>query len=387
MKVTLKNVTKKFGSTVAVNNFSATFPDGHLICLLGPSGCGKSTVLNILCGILDVTSGQVFFDEEDVTSLSPEQRNIGMVFQNYALYPHLTVLENIAFPLEVQKVNKKIRIEKAKEIAKLVHVENLLHRYPGELSGGQQQRVAIARALIKNPKLLLMDEPLSNLDARLRLEMREEIRRIQLETGVTTIFVTHDQDEAMSISDSIILMKDGVLAQEGLCNDLYNQPNSKFVADFLGNPPINVVEGYLENNKFIFDDNSGFILLENMTDLNLLNMTQNFNEDVSNSNMPNMTKINYDKKLALAIRPESFILDKIMTSEDLQKNKYDKNIFEVLSVFKQTREELAHIKKGTKEFTVFLPDDSGVKKYDRVVLSIKEKGCFIFDAETGERFK
>lgn len=387
MKVTLKNVTKKFGSTVAVNNFSATFPDGHLICLLGPSGCGKSTVLNILCGILDVTSGQVFFDNEDVTSLSPDQRNIGMVFQNYALYPHLTVLENIAFPLEVQKVNKKIRIEKAKEIAELVHVESLLHRYPGELSGGQQQRVAIARALIKNPKLLLMDEPLSNLDARLRLEMREEIRRIQIETGVTTIFVTHDQDEAMSISDSIILMKYGVLAQEGLCNDLYNQPNSKFVADFLGNPPINVVEGYLENNKFIFDDNSGFILLENMTDLKMLNMTQNINEDVSNSNMPNMTKANYDKKLALAIRPESFILEKIMTSEDLQKNKYDKNVFEVLSVFKQTREELAHIKKGTKEFTVFLPDDSGVKKYDKVILSIKEKGCFIFDAETGERLK
>ena len=387
MKVTLKNVTKKFGSTVAVNNFSATFPDGHLICLLGPSGCGKSTVLNILCGILDVTSGQVFFDNEDVTSLSPEQRNIGMVFQNYALYPHLTVLENIAFPLEVQKVNKKIRIEKAKEIAELVHVESLLHRYPGELSGGQQQRVAIARALIKNPKLLLMDEPLSNLDARLRLEMREEIRRIQIETGVTTIFVTHDQDEAMSISDSIILMKDGNLAQEGLCNDLYNQPNSKFVADFLGNPPINVVEGYLENNKFIFDDNSGFILLENMTDLNMLNKTQNFNEDVSNSNMTNKTNANYDKKLALAIRPESFILDKIMTSEDLQKNKYDKNVFEVLSVFKQTREELAHIKIGSKELQIFLPDDSGVKKYDKVILSVKQKGCFIFDSVTGERLK
>jgi ABC-type sugar transport system ATPase subunit len=385
MKVTLKNVTKKFGSTVAVNNFSATFPDGHLICLLGPSGCGKSTVLNILCGILDVTSGQVFFDNEDVTSLSPEQRNIGMVFQNYALYPHLTVLENIAFPLEVQKVNKKIRIEKAKEIAELVHVESLLHRYPGELSGGQQQRVAIARALIKNPKLLLMDEPLSNLDARLRLEMREEIRRIQIETGVTTIFVTHDQDEAMSISDSIILMKDGNLAQEGLCNDLYNQPNSKFVADFLGNPPINVVEGYLENNKFIFDDNSGFILLENMTDLNMLNMTQNFNVDVSNSNMPNMTNANYDKKLALAIRPESFILDKIMTEHD--KEKYDKNVFEVLSVFKQTREELAHIKIGSKELQIFLPDDSGVKKYDKVILSIKQKGCFIFDSVTGERLK
>ena len=377
MKVTLKNVTKKFGSTVAVNNFTATFPDGHLICLLGPSGCGKSTVLNILCGILDVTSGQVFFDNEDVTSLSPEQRNIGMVFQNYALYPHLTVLENIAFPLEVQKVNKKIRIEKAKEIAKLVHVENLLHRYPGELSGGQQQRVAIARALIKNPKLLLMDEPLSNLDARLRLEMREEIRRIQLETGVTTIFVTHDQDEAMSISDSIILMKDGVLAQEGLCNDLYNQPNSKFVADFLGNPPINVVEGYLEKNKFTFEDNSSFIILD---------------ENIENTFYQNSNSIDLkNKKLALAIRPENFDLKEILNCDknmtDLDKEKYDKNIFEVMSVFKQTREELAHIKKGTKEFTVFLPDDSGVKKYDKVALSIKEKGCFIFDAETGERYK
>ena len=377
MKVTLKNVTKKFGSTVAVNNFSATFPDGHLICLLGPSGCGKSTVLNILCGILDVTSGQVFFDNEDVTSLSPEQRNIGMVFQNYALYPHLTVLENIAFPLEVQKVNKKIRIEKAKEIAELVHVETLLHRYPVELSGGQQQRVAIARALIKNPKLLLMDEPLSNLDARLRLEMREEIRRIQLETGVTTIFVTHDQDEAMSISDSIILMKDGVLAQEGLCNDLYNQPNSKFVADFLGNPPINVVEGYLEKNKFTFEDNSSFIILD---------------ENIENTFYQNSNSIDLkNKKLALAIRPESFELKEIFKCDknmtDLDKEKYDKNIFEVMSVFKQTREELAHIKKGTKEFTVFLPDDSGVKKYDKVALSIKEKGCFIFDAETGERYK
>lgn len=384
MKVTLKNITKKFGSTVAVNDFSATFPDGHLICLLGPSGCGKSTVLNILCGILDVTSGQVFFDNEDVTSLSPEQRNIGMVFQNYALYPHLTVLENIAFPLEVQKVNKKVRNEKAKEIASLVHVENLLHRFPGELSGGQQQRVAIARALIKNPKLLLMDEPLSNLDARLRLEMREEIRRIQTETGVTTIFVTHDQDEAMSISDSIILMKEGKLAQEGLCNDLYNQPNSKFVADFLGNPPINVIEGTLQNNKFNFDDNSDFILLENIKDLNMSNMTEFLKDDESNSNM---TKKIYDKKLALAIRPESFILDKILTSEELEKSKYDKNVFKVLSVFRQTREELAHIKIGTKELQIFLPDDSGVKKDDNIVLSIKQKGCFIFDAETGVRLK
>ena len=239
MKVRIDNVTKKFGNTTAVSNFSAELEDGHLICLLGPSGCGKSTLLNMLCGIVPVTEGQIFFDDKDVTKLPPDQRNIGMVFQNYALYPHMTVAENIAFPLEVQKVKKTERMERVEEIAKLVHVDNLLRRYPSELSGGQQQRVAIARAMVKRPQLLLMDEPLSNLDARLRLEMREEIRRIQKETGVTTVFVTHDQEEAMSISDSILLMKDGLLIQAGLCQELYVNPNSLFVAEFLGNPPAN----------------------------------------------------------------------------------------------------------------------------------------------------
>ena len=239
MKVRIDNVTKKFGNTTAVSNFSAELEDGHLICMLGPSGCGKSTLLNMLCGIVPVTEGQIFFDDKDVTKLPPDQRNIGMVFQNYALYPHMTVAENIAFPLEVQKVKKSERMERVEEIAKLVHVDNLLRRYPSELSGGQQQRVAIARAMVKKPQLLLMDEPLSNLDARLRLEMREEIRRIQKETGITTVFVTHDQEEAMSISDSILLMKDGLLIQAGLCQELYVNPNSLFVAEFLGNPPAN----------------------------------------------------------------------------------------------------------------------------------------------------
>ncbi len=239
MKVRIDNVTKKFGNTTAVSNFSAELGDGHLICLLGPSGCGKSTLLNMLCGIIPVTQGKIYFDDKDVTKLPPDQRNIGMVFQNYALYPHMTVAQNIAFPLEVLKVKKDERKARVEEIAKLVHVDNLLRRYPSELSGGQQQRVAIARAMVKKPQLLLMDEPLSNLDARLRLEMREEIRRIQKETGVTTVFVTHDQEEAMSISDSILLMKDGLLIQSGLCQELYVNPNSLFVAEFLGNPPAN----------------------------------------------------------------------------------------------------------------------------------------------------
>ena len=267
MRVRIDNVTKKFGHTTAVSNFSAELEDGHLICLLGPSGCGKSTLLNMLCGITPVTEGKIFFDDKDVTSLPPDQRNIGMVFQNYALYPHMTVAENIAFPLEVLKVKKDERKARVEEIAKLVHVDNLLRRYPSELSGGQQQRVAIARAMVKKPQLLLMDEPLSNLDARLRLEMREEIRRIQKETGVTTVFVTHDQEEAMSISDSILLMKDGLLIQSGLCQELYVNPNCLFVAEFLGNPPANKI---VEKDKITAIRPEAFTLDENGTEAEIL---------------------------------------------------------------------------------------------------------------------
>ena len=180
MQVRLENVTKKFPGVTAVNTFSVTLPDGELICLLGPSGCGKSTILNMLSGILPVSGGSIYFDEDNVTKLPPEERGIGLVFQNYALYPHMTVLENICFPLEIKRVPKDERVARAIRMAKLVHVDMLLNRKPKELSGGQQQRVAIARALVKEPRLLLLDEPLSNLDARLRLEMREEIRRIQL---------------------------------------------------------------------------------------------------------------------------------------------------------------------------------------------------------------
>lgn len=180
MRVKLENLTKSFPGFTAVDHFNVELEDGELISLLGPSGCGKSTILNMLAGILPVTSGKIWFDTDDVTNLPPEQRGIGLVFQNYALYPHMSVLKNICFPLEIQKVPKEEQIARATEMAKLVHVDTLLDRKPRQLSGGQQQRVAIARALVKKPRLLLLDEPLSNLDARLRLEMREEIRRIQL---------------------------------------------------------------------------------------------------------------------------------------------------------------------------------------------------------------
>ena len=261
MKVVLQNLTKIFpsrdkkagGEVVAVNDFTFEIPDGKLIGLLGPSGCGKSTTLYMISGLQKPTSGKIFFGDDDVTTLATESRGIGLVFQNYALYPHMTVKQNIMFPLEnlkgKDKMSKAQMQDRAYEVAKLVQIDELMDRKPSELSGGQQQRVAIARALVKMPRVLLLDEPLSNLDARLRLQTREEIRRIQKETGITTIFVTHDQEEAMSISDMIVVMKLGVLQQIGKPQDVYDDPVNLFVAKFLGTPPINVLEGTIENGK------------------------------------------------------------------------------------------------------------------------------------------
>ncbi|MBO5057726.1 MAG: ABC transporter ATP-binding protein [Lachnospiraceae bacterium] len=267
MEVVLQNLTKKFRSrdrknpqdVIAVNDFNFKIPDGKLIGLLGPSGCGKSTTLNLISGLIKPTSGRILFGEDDVTDLPPENRGIGLVFQNYALYPHLTVKQNILFPLQnlkgKDKLSKPEMLEKAVAAAKLVQIDELMDRKPGELSGGQQQRVAIARALVKMPRVLLLDEPLSNLDARLRLQTREEIRRIQRETKITTIFVTHDQEEAMSISDMIVVMKEGVVQQIGKPQEVYDSPVNLFVAKFLGTPPINVFEGQVRDNQlFIGED-------------------------------------------------------------------------------------------------------------------------------------
>lgn len=238
MELRLKNLVKDFPGTRAVDTGELTILDGKLTGLLGPSGCGKSTLLYLISGLQKPTSGRIYFGDRDVTDLPPEKREIGLVFQNYALYPHMTVAQNIAFPLVNRKVKKAEIQERTAKMAALVQIEELLNRKPSQLSGGQQQRVAIARALVKRPEILLLDEPLSNLDARLRLEMREEIRRIQTETGVTTVFVTHDQEEAMSITDEIILMKKGVVQQQCDPQRMYLDPANQFVASFLGSPPI-----------------------------------------------------------------------------------------------------------------------------------------------------
>ena len=294
MKVVLQNLTKIFPSrnkkdvnseVIAVNDFNLEIPDGKLVGLLGPSGCGKSTTLFMISGLQSPSRGKIFFGDDDVTNLTPENRGIGLVFQNYALYPHMTVQQNILFPLQNLKgenrLSKEEMLKRADEVARLVQIDEYMQRKPAELSGGQQQRVAIARALVKMPRILLLDEPLSNLDARLRLQTREEIRRIQRNTKITTIFVTHDQEEAMSISDYIVVMKLGVIMQTGKPQHIYDDPANLFVAKFLGTPPINLFSGRVENGKIYIGD-------EHVLDA----------EGVE------------DQEVYVGIRPEGFILSK-----------------------------------------------------------------------------
>ena len=260
MQIDLKNVTVRFkdsknplNEVVAVDNLDLVIPDGKLICLLGPSGCGKSTTLYAIAGLQQLTEGQVFFGDKDVTHIDATQRGIGLVFQNYSLYPHMTVRDNIAFPLKNSRWKKEDIEKRILEVAKMVQIEQQLDRKPAQLSGGQQQRVAIARAIAKNPHILLMDEPLSNLDAKLRHSTREEIRRIQKTTGFTTVFVTHDQEEAMTISDQIVILKDGKLQQIGGPQEVYENPANLFVAGFIGSPTMNFLDVNIKNSQVMFN--------------------------------------------------------------------------------------------------------------------------------------
>ncbi|MES0810161.1 ABC transporter ATP-binding protein [Roseibium sp. SCPC15] len=243
MRISIENFTKTFGDITVIKDMNLELESGEMLALLGPSGCGKSTTLFAVCGIHRMNGGRMLFGERDVTRVSSQNRNVGVVFQNYALYPHMNVYENIAFPLKVRKESKAVIDKKVQDIAALVHIGELLERRPAQLSGGQQQRVALARALVREPDILLLDEPLANLDAKLRLEMRSEIRRIQLQTGITAILVTHDQVEAMSMCDRIAIMNKGKIVQLSTPNQMYENPASDFVAGFLGNPPIAFLDG------------------------------------------------------------------------------------------------------------------------------------------------
>ena len=343
--LSLQHIYKIYpGDVTAVKDFNLEIEDKEFVVFVGPSGCGKSTTLYMIAGLEKPTSGRIYFGDEDVTDLPAEKRGIGLVFQNYALYPHMTVRQNIMFPLENAKVPKAEALKIAQEMADLVQIGHLMDRKPGELSGGQQQRVAIARAIAKKPRVLLLDEPLSNLDARLRLETREEIRRIQQETGITTIFVTHDQEEAMSITDAIVLMKDGVLQQKEAPQEMYRKPANQFVASFMGTPPMGFMNGKVENGK-VFIGSS------------ILGDAEVANGDVD-----------------VGVRPESWRL-----SQEEGINATVKMV-EVIG-----RDKLMTVDIEGQSVRCLIDSDNEVNVSDVVKLTVKPQAIHVFDTTSGHR--
>lgn len=259
--LSIRNLTKKYGHLTALEDFSLEISSGEFMVLLGPSGCGKTTVLRCIAGLTDITSGEIYIGGELVNKIPPKDRDVAMVFQNYSLYPHMNVYDNIAFPLKMRKVHKDKINENVHKIARLLNIDNLLDRKPKEISGGQMQRVALGRALVREPKIFLMDEPLSNLDAKLRTEMRVEIKKLQEKVGITTLYITHDQAEAMSMADNVGIMDSGKLLQLDSPQKVYTEPANRFVASFIGVPPMNFIKFKIikEGSLFLkFDDNNSY---------------------------------------------------------------------------------------------------------------------------------
>src|SRR5437762_3276885 len=252
-RIVLDGITRTFGSdVVAVDDLSLEIEDGEFMVLVGPSGCGKSTILRIIAGLEEVTAGEVYIGDRQVTDLLPKERDVAMVFQNYALYPHMTVEENIGFGLKLRRVSKAERARRVLEAAKILGLETLLDRRPAALSGGQRQRVAMGRAMVREPKAFLMDEPLSNLDAKLRVQMRGELARLRARLGTTTVYVTHDQVEAMTLGDRVAVLRAGVLQQVDTPQNLFHRPTNLFVAAFIGSPSMNLVDADVSNGRIVF---------------------------------------------------------------------------------------------------------------------------------------
>ncbi|EFM26011.1 ABC transporter, ATP-binding protein [Peptoniphilus duerdenii ATCC BAA-1640] len=343
MSIELKNIRKCYEKDVAViDDFNLSIEDGDFVVFLGPSGCGKSTLLRIIAGLIDIDGGSIFMDGENITNSLPKDRNMAFVFQNYALYPHMTVSENITVSLKLKKVPKEKIESKLNEIAKLLSIEDLLNRYPRELSGGQQQRVALARAIIRSPKAYLMDEPLSNLDAKLRQKMRFEIMKLYEKLKITTIYVTHDQVEAMTMATKVVLLNKGEIIQSGPPQELFDTPNNTFVANFIGNG-MNFFEGEIKDGELIFFD----------------------------FKIPFKSKENL--KVQVGIRPEHINLD--------SGNKYEVKYCENLGA-----ESILHFEEGKDNFTVrtFLKDD--INNGDRFDISFDREKIHIFK-EDGTRYE
>ncbi|AIF70033.1 sugar ABC transporter ATP-binding protein [Palaeococcus pacificus DY20341] len=332
-RVVLKDVTKKFGDVLAVNKLNLEIKDGEFMVLLGPSGCGKSTTLRMIAGLENPTAGEIWIGEQLVNDLDPTKRNTAMVFQSYALYPHMTVFGNIEFPLRMSGVPKQERAKKVKEVAEFLGISELLNRKPSELSGGQQQRVALARALVREPKVFLLDEPLSNLDAKIRTQMRFELKRLlSYELGITTVYVTHDQVEAMTMADRIAVLNKGSLQQVGTPDDIFYRPANTFVATFVGSPPMNLINGDVmrKEGKVLFD--SGHFTLELPTDVEV-------EGKVILGFRPQHTEVSIEPK-------EGFVKGKLLGIEKLGVESYGHLPYDDLEIVIQLPEE---IPPSTKE--------------------------------------
>ena len=348
-RVELKNITKKYDKKIIIDNVDLTINDKEFLVLVGSSGCGKSTILRMIAGLEEITSGEIYIDDKCVNNVHPKDRDIAFVFQNYALYPHMSVYENMAFPLKMRKLSKKEIDEKVKEAAQILDLTELLNRKPKQLSGGQRQRVALGRAIVRNPKVFLMDEPLSNLDAKLRVQMRSEIKKLHQKLQTTFIYVTHDQTEALTMGDRIAVIDKGVIQQIGTPNEVYNNPANKFVGGFLGSPAMNFIDAKIENNTITVNGS-----------------TFELNEEQKN-------KLAGKNQVIIGIRPECF--NGINSNFEF---KADVEICEMLG-----NSQIAYFKANNNNCTVSLPSDFKIGK--ELTLKVNTNSITFFDYESSAK--
>jgi multiple sugar transport system ATP-binding protein len=352
--IEFKNVVKKFGQVVAVNDLSFKVEDKEFMILLGPSGCGKSTVLRLIAGLEKPTEGEIYIDDQLVNDVPPWERNVAMVFQSYALYPHMTVRENLSFPLRIKKLPKNEIEERVREAAKLLGIEELLDRRPRELSGGEMQRVALGRAIVRKPRCFLMDEPLSNLDAKLRVYMRAELKKLQRELGITTVYVTHDQVEAMTMGHRTLILKDGILQQVGTSEDIYRRPANEFVAGFIGSPPMNLITCRFNRERGVL-------------------FTDSFSYKLPNDIAKKLMKTK-NQEFTFGVRPEAISLSHSKKPNSVK--------VELLVEEPIGKELILTLKAGESLFKAIAPPTFEVKEGESLYLSFDPDDIHIFDKST-----
>ena len=355
--VVLKNISKSYGKVSVIKDLNLEIRDKEFMVFVGPSGCGKSTLLRIIAGLEDIQGGEVYIDEKVVNNLHPKDRDIAMVFQNYALYPHMSVYENMAFALKIRKMDKNLIREKIENVAKSLNLTEYLNRKPKELSGGQKQRVALGRAMVREPKVFLMDEPLSNLDAKLRVQMRSEIRSLHKKLDTTFIYVTHDQVEALTMGDRITVLNRGEIQQVATPDEIYNYPENMFVAGFIGSPQMNFINvKVISENSLSFGDNTIYLSSDLIKRNNLLG-----------------------KEVIAGIRPEHLSLSECSSSNKIE---ITAGMVEMLG-----SEKIVHFELQNHDMSAKLPASVMVAYGDKLCFSPDDNKILLFDKESQKRYR